>query len=306
MLADLLDNEKNIDLNGVMLLGEILDFPAGIGVGGGGMGNDLPYELALPTYAATAWFHKKLSPQPPDLAAFLKQVEDFATGEYMHALAQGTALSDAERQSVAEKIHDYTALPVAYLLKANLRVTGGEFEKMFAYNQDMTTGRYDSRYLGPTIDPLSEEAEYDPQSAAISSAYVAMINDYLRNDLKYGNNETYVPTALFGGEHWDWSRKGQDVQGIGAVLGVNVSGDLAEAMKTNPHLKLMVNGGYYDLATPFFGAQYTEQHLPIPQSLTKNIEYDWYESGHMAYIRDECRKQLHDRVAAFILSAEGR
>ncbi len=302
VLANLMENDKNIDLNGVMLLGEILDFPGGIGVGGGGGGNDLPYVLALPSYAATAWFHKKLSPQPPALDPFLKEVEDFATGEYMHALAQGTALSDAEKQSVAEKIHEYTALPVAYVLKANLRVTGGEFEKTFADSDDMTTGRYDSRYLGPTIDPLSKEADYDPQSAAISSAYVAMINSYLRNDLKYGANETYLPMALFDGTHWDWTRK--DQQGIGAVLGVNVSEDLADAMKTNPRLKLMVNGGYYDLATPFFGALYTEQHLAIPPALTKNIEYNWYESGHMAYIRDDCRKLLHDRVAAFIRSSE--
>jgi carboxypeptidase C (cathepsin A) len=302
VLADLLENEKNIDLNGVMLLGEILDFPAGVGVGGGGQGNDLPYALALPTYAATAWFHKKLSPQPPAIDPFMKEVEDFATGEYLHALAQGTTLSDTEKQAVAEKIHEYTALPVAYLLKANLRVSGGEFEKTFAADQDMTTGRYDSRYLGPTIDPLSEEAEYDPQSAAISSAYVSMINSYLRNDLKYGANDTYLPSALFDGTHWDWARKGSG--GFGSVLGVNVSDDLAEAMKTDPRLKLMVNGGYYDVATPFFGAQYTEEHLAIPQSLTKNIEYDWYESGHMAYIRDECRKLLHDRVAAFIRSAD--
>ena len=117
----------------------------------------------------------------------------------MHALAQGTALSDAEKQSVAEKIHEYTGLPVAYVLKANLRVNGGEFEKTFADNEDMTTGRYDTRYLGPTIDPLSEEAHYDPQSAAISSAYVSMINSYLRNDLKYGANQTYLPMTLFDG-----------------------------------------------------------------------------------------------------------
>ena len=220
VLANQLENGKNIDLNGVMLLGEILDFPAGVGVGGGGEGNDLPYALALPTYAATAWFHKKLSPQPPALDPFLKEVEDFATGEYLHALAQGTTLSDQERQAVAEKIHEYTGLPAAYVLKANLRVNGGEFEKTFDAEEDMTTGRYDTRYLGPTIDPLSEEAQYDPQSAAISSAYVSMINSYLRNDLKYGANETYLPTALFGDTHWDWTRKGAG--GDDAVLGVNV------------------------------------------------------------------------------------
>jgi len=301
VLADLLENEKSIDLNGVMLLGQVFSFP--ILAGGARPGMDLPYELALPTYAATAWYHKKLSPQPQALDPFLKEVEDFALGEYMHALAEGNALSDAEKQQVAEKLHEYTGLPVDYVIKANLRVTGGEFEKTFADPEGMTTGRYDTRFLGPTLDPLSEGPGYDPQSAAISSAYFSLVNQYLRDDLKYGAGETYLPSALFDGFRWDMSRQGPG-RWFGSAAGLNVSDDLAEAMKTNPRLKVMVNDGYYDLATPFFAAEYEEEHLPIPASLTKNIEYDWYESGHMAYVRDECRKQLHDRVAAFIKSAD--
>jgi carboxypeptidase C (cathepsin A) len=113
VLADVLENEKSIDLNGVMLLGQIFNFP--IATGGSLPGMDLPFELALPTYAATAWYHKKLSPEPPALDPFLKQVEDFALGDYMHALAQGNNLSDAEKQSVAEKLHEYTGLPVDYV-----------------------------------------------------------------------------------------------------------------------------------------------------------------------------------------------
>jgi carboxypeptidase C (cathepsin A) len=301
VLADLLENEKNIDLNGVMLLGQIFDFS--IATGPPRPGTDLPYELALPTYAATAWYHKKLSPEPAALDPFLKEVEDFATGEYMHALAQGNALSDAEKQQVAEKLHEYTGLPVDYVIKADLRVTAGEFEQNFANDEGMTTGRYDTRFLGPTIDPLSEAAEYDPQSAAISSAYVSLANEYLRETLKYGAGQTYLPHALFDGFQWGMTRQGAN--SFGSARGLNVGDDLAEAMKTNPRLKVMVNDGYYDLATPFFAAEYEEEHLPIPATLTKNIEYDWYEAGHMAYVRDECRKQLHDRVAVFIKSADG-
>ncbi|HUA99792.1 MAG TPA: hypothetical protein VMA34_15775 [Terracidiphilus sp.] len=303
VLANILENEKNIDLNGVMLLGEIFNMPVGMGVGGTQPGMDLPYALTLPTYAATAWYHKKLSPEPPALDPFLKQVEDFSLGEYLHALALGNALGDDEKQQVAEKIHEYTGLPVAYVLKADLRVKGNEFEKTFADDYDMTTGRYDSRFLGPTIDPLSEGAEYDPQSSAISSAYYALLNTYMRNVLKYGPGETYIPDALFDGVAWDVSRHGHR-GGFGTAVGLNVSADLADAMKTDPRLKVMVNDGYYDLATPFFAAEYEEEHLPIPPSLTKNIQFDWYESGHMAYVRDECRKQLHDRAAAFIRSTE--
>ncbi|MGO9493988.1 MAG: S10 family peptidase [Terracidiphilus sp.] len=298
VLANLLANGHDLDLNGVILLSQVLDFSVFLDGAEQNPGVDLPYVLALPTYAATAWYHKKLTPQPPALEPYLKEVEEFSVGPYSHALAQGTDLSDAEKQSVAEKLHEYTGLPVSYWIKANLRVDGGEFEKNFADTDDMTTGRYDTRFTGPTIDPLSKEADYDPQSAAISSAYVSLLNDYMRRDLKYGEGQTYLPeiSVWSGANHWDFSHNQNP-------LTLNVAPDLADAMKTNPRLKVMLNGGYYDLATPFFGAEYEEKHLPIPTSLAKNIEYDWYESGHMVYVRDECRKQLHDRVAAFIKEA---
>jgi len=293
VLADILENSKSMDINGVILLSQIFNFTTDIDIPSGNPGVDLPYVLALPTYAATAWYHKKLPTQPAALEPFLKEVEEFANGPYAHALALGTDIGAEEKQAVAEKLHAYTGLPVAYLLKAGLRVSGLEFEKTLQDDQDLTTGRLDTRFSGPNLNPLSENAEYDPQSSAISSAYVSLFNDYVRRDLKYGEGQTYLHMALFGSAQWDFKHNGNPVS-------VNVAQDLAEAMKTNPRLKVMVNGGYYDLATPFFAAQYEEKHLPIPQSLAKNIEYDWYESGHMVYVRDESLKQLHDRVAAFI------
>jgi carboxypeptidase C (cathepsin A) len=297
VLADLLQSKQDIDLNGVILLSQIFNFTTDIDQPGANPGVDLPYELALPTYAATAWYHKKLPQQPASLEPFLKEVEEFAMGPYSHALALGTDVSAAEKQQAADKLHDYTGLPVAYLLKADLRVSGGEFEKSLQDEENLTTGRLDTRFSGPTLDPLSENADYDPQSSAISAAYVALFNGYVRRELKYGEGLTYLPEIYTAGvEHWDFKHNGNQVS-------VNVASDLAEAMKTNPRLKVMVNGGYYDLATPFFAAQYEDKHLPIPQPLAKNIEYDWYESGHMVYVRDECVKQLHDRVAAFIKSS---
>ena len=296
VLANILENEKLIDVNGVILLSQIFNFTTDIDGPTGNPGVDLPYVLALPTYAATAWYHKKLPQQPAALEPFLKDVEDFAMGPYSHALALGTDITPQEKQDVADKLHQYIGLPVAYLLKANLRVSGGEFEKTLQDDQDLTTGRLDTRYSGPNLDPLSQSAQYDPQSSAISSAYVSLFNDYVRRDLKYGDGQTYMPWALFGDTHWDFVHRGNPIS-------LNVANDLADALKTNPRLRIMVNGGYYDLATPFFAAQYEEKHLPIPQSLAKNIEYDWYESGHMVYVRDESLKQLHDRVAAFIKGA---
>jgi carboxypeptidase C (cathepsin A) len=299
VLVDLLENKFMIDINGVVLLSQIFNFTTDIDVAGQNPGVDLPYELALPTFAATAWYHKKLPNQPAALEPFLKDVEDYAMGPYAHALALGTDVSADEKQQVAEKLHEYIGLPVEYLLKANLRVTGPEFEKSLQDADDLTTGRLDSRFSGPNLDPLSENAEYDPQSSAISSAYVALFNQYVRRDLKYGDGQTYKPLLFTAEPQWNWAHNGSTF-GEGA----NVSSDLAEAMKTNPRLKVLVNGGYYDLATPFFAAQYEEKHLPIPQSLAKNIEYKWYESGHMVYVREDCLKQLHDNVAAFIKSAD--
>jgi carboxypeptidase C (cathepsin A) len=296
VLANVLENQKNIDLNGVILLSQIFNFTTDIDGPSGNPGVDLPYELALPTYAATAWYHKKLPNQPVALEPFLKEAEDFAMGPYAHALALGTDLTDAEKQTVAEKLHEFIGLPVAYLLKANLRVNGGEFEKTLLDEQNLTTGRLDTRYSGPNLNPLSEQAEYDPQSSAISSAYVSLFNDYVRRDLKFGEGQTYLPQAQFtSNNQWSAVHRGNPIS-------LNVAPDLADAMKTNPRLRVMVNGGYYDLATPFFAAAYEEKHLPIPQVLAKNIEYSWYESGHMVYVRDESLKQLHDRVAAFIKS----
>ena len=297
VLSNILENRMSLDLNGVILLSQIFNFTTDIDYPDGNPGVDLPYVLALPTYAATAWYHKKLPQQPAALEPFLKDVEEYAMGPYAHALALGTDLTAAEKQQVAEKLHEYTGLPVAYLLKANLRVNGGEFEKTLQDDQDLTTGRLDTRFSGPTLDSLSQGAEYDPQSSAISSAYVSLFNDYVRRDLKYGEGQTYLPEALFNGARWDWAHHHNP-------FSLNVANDLAEALKTNPRLKIMVNGGYYDLATPFFTAVYEEKHLPIPQSLAKNIEYAWYESGHMVYVRDESLKQLHDRVAAFIKNTQ--
>ncbi|MEI9969373.1 MAG: peptidase S10 [Terracidiphilus sp.] len=227
VLADLLENKFTIDINGVVLLSQIFNFTTDIDQPTINPGVDLPYELGLPTFAATAWYHKKLPNQPAAFEPFLKEVEEFAMGPYSHALALGTDLSAEEKQQVAEKLHEYTGLPVDYLLKANLRVTGPEFEKTLLDSEDLTTGRLDSRFSGPNLDPLSQAAQYDPQSSAISSAYVALFNQYVRQDLKYGDGQTYQPLLYSANAAWNWAHNGNTVA-------ANVSSDLAEAMKTNP------------------------------------------------------------------------
>ena len=200
VLANLLEQEYHLDLNGVMLLSQILNFDLSVDEPENNPGVDLPYVVALPTYAATAWYYHKLPGpnSPAQLEPFLKEVEDFATKDYAHALAEGTTLSKADRQAIAEKLRAYTGLPVSYILKANLRIDGGEFAKTLQDDADTTMGRLDTRFSGPTMDPLSKEADYDPQSAAISSAYVSAFNDYVRRTLKFGQDKIISPPARCG------------------------------------------------------------------------------------------------------------
>ncbi|MGN2243483.1 S10 family peptidase [Frateuria sp. GZRR33] len=298
VLANILENDDSVDLNGVVLLSQILSFDTSIDGPEFNPGVDLPYVLALPTFAATAYYHHKLPQPPAQLEPFLREVEQYALGDYASALMQGANLDPARKRAVAEKLHQYTGLPVDYLVKADLRVTGGMFEHELQFDGGLTTGRLDSRFAGPALDPLAKDSEYDPQSSAISSAYVSAFNDYVRRQLKFGDGLQY---RLFADiDHWDFAHKAPGVHGEALQQSTNVMPDLAVAMKTNPDLKVFLNGGYYDLATPYFAAEYEMSHLPIPDSLRKNISYAWYPSGHMVYAHEDSLKQLHDNVARFI------
>ncbi len=293
---------QNVDLNGIVLLSAILSFDNSIDGPKWNPGVDQAYALGLPTFAATAFYHHKLPTQPAALEPFLAEVEAFTLGEYETALLQGSMLSDAQRTAVAEKLHNYTGLPVAYLLKSNLRVSGGAFTKNLQDPEGVTTGRLDTRYKGPDFDPLSQEAEYDPQSNAISSAYTTAINQYMRTELKYGRDQTYKPGA-YGDANFSWDLRHQSPGGppVGqGEGGPNVMNDLAMTMKANPKMRIMLAGGYYDLATPYFEGKYEMHHLPIPRKLQDNISYKYYESGHMVYVNEGVLSKFHDDVASFI------
>jgi carboxypeptidase C (cathepsin A) len=302
VLVNMLETEHDVDFNGVILLSQILNFdnsPDGPEIN---PGNDLPYQLVLPTFAATAWYHHKLPDAPATLAPLLAEVEHFAMNDYAQALAAGSALPADQRHAIVAKLHQYTGLPVEYIEKANLRINAGEFEKMLLDDTDTTTGRLDTRFSGPTMDPLSKEAEYDPQSAAISSAYVSVFNDYVRRDLKFGDTMQYKPeTEVF--PYWSLAHQAPGVP-FALPIAPNVMIDLASAMKYNPDLKVLLNAGYFDLATPFYEGVYEMQHLSIPAKLQSNIEFRFYESGHMVYAHQASLKELHDNVAAFIVKTE--
>ncbi len=303
VLAFQLQTRKAVELNGVILLSQILAFDNSADDAESNPGIELPYSLVLPTYAASAWYHKKLPERPTSLESLISEVEQFAIGEYAAALAAGNQLDAARRKAVLDKLHRYTGLPVAYLDKANLRVTGGEFEKMLQDESGTTTGRLDSRFSGPDFDPLSKEAEYDPQSASIGGPYVAAFNEYVRKTLKFGGTKPFKPMApLF--KDWEWKHRPPNSD-FALAHGVNVMPDLAAAMKYNPNLRVQLDAGYYDIATPFYEAVYELQHLQIPQKLQGNIEMKFYASGHMVYANEAALKALHDNVAAFIRHAKG-
>jgi carboxypeptidase C (cathepsin A) len=300
VLINQLEADRSIDFNGVILLSQILNFDLSPDRPTGNPGVDVPYQTVLPTYAATAWYHKKLPGEHNNLEALLTEVEQFAMGDYARALAAGSELSANERSAIAEKLHQYTGLPLDYILKADLRIDGGEFRQTLRGAEGMATGRLDSRFSGPGLDPLAQRAEYDPQSSALSSAYVAAFNEYARRDLHYGDGKSFKPSIrTFGSWNFQHQLPG-NTQPVSARQGSNVMPDLANAMKINPNLKVQLNAGYFDLATPFYQGVYEMHHLPMPASLQANIEYKFYESGHMVYAKDTSLKMLHDNVAGFI------
>ena len=305
VLINDLETDRGIDFNGVILLSQVLNFNLMADFPQGNPGIELPYEIELPTLAATAWYHHMLgSSQPADLESFLEQVEQFALGDYADALAQGSNLPADQFNAIAQKLHDYTGLPLAYIKKADLRVSGPQFSHELLSDSDQTAGRLDTRFSGPAMDPLGEEAEYDPQAAAIASAYVSVFNDYARRSLRYTTSLAYHPEIDLW---WKWEFKHQPPGAPMQLLGaVNVMPDLATAMKYDPNLKICLNGGYFDLATPFFQGMYEMHHLQIPQKLQSNIEYHYYESGHMVYANEASLKQLHDNVAAFIRKTDNQ
>jgi carboxypeptidase C (cathepsin A) len=301
VLINQLEADRSIDFNGVILLSQILNFDLSPDRPTGNPGVDLPYQTVLPTYAATAWYHKKLSGQHENLEAFLAEVEKFAMGDYGRALAAGSDLAPAERSAIAEKLHQYTGLSVEYILKADLRIDGGEFRQTLQGDAGLATGRLDTRFSGPDLDPLAQRADYDPQSSALSSAYVSAFNEYLRKDLRYGEGKTFKSSIqTFGTWNFQHRQPGQNQPPTSSRQGSNVMPDLANAMKINPNLKVQLHAGYYDLATPFYQGVYEMHHLPIPEKLQANIEYKFYDSGHMVYAKDASLKMLHDNVAGFI------
>jgi carboxypeptidase C (cathepsin A) len=281
---------EGMTFNGVVLISSVLDFETLQFA----PGRDLSYVLYLPSYAATAAYHKVI-PAPANLEAFLADVRRYATGEYAAALALGARLPAEQKSAVAKRLSQYTGLAEDYLLKADLRVNLRQFMAELQRSRGAITGRLDSRFSGPMMDLLSENAEGDPQSAAVTGAFTAATNTYLRGELKFPGEARY---SMGGGTgDWNWAREGRR----GWASSTYVGSDLVQAFVTNPQLRVEIENGYYDLATPFVATEFTVDHLPgLSASLRNNIVLKYYEAGHMMYLYEPALAKLKDNVARFI------
>jgi carboxypeptidase C (cathepsin A) len=293
-LASLLQDQHGMYLNGIILVSPVLNFQT-IRFGSG---NDTPYWLYVPTYAATAWYHQKLSPElQKDLGITLARAEAFARGDYLAALAQGDAMPTAAREKVEKELAALTGVSLDFVKKTKMRIEIGEFTKELLRSrgdqQGRTVGRLDSRYTGIDRDDAAAGFEYDPSMAAIMGPYTAAINDHVRGTLKF---ESDLPYEILTGRVHPWSFGGQNEY-------PNVSERLRGAMSKNRNLHVFVACGVYDLATPHFAAQYTFDTMGLDAELRGNVSIRQYRAGHMMYVRDEDRAGLKRDVADFVGSA---
>ena len=291
-LANSLAN-KGVQLNGIVLVSTILDL-------GLFSGNDQTLINFLPTYSADAWYHGKIQPKP-DLMGFVAEAKAFAGGPYAAALQKGAAIGDEEKQSVAQQMARLTGLSTDYILRSNLRVPPNRFQRELLRDRREIIGRIDSRFVGTEADAAGEAPSYDPQASAITGAFVGAFNDYLYRDLGYKTQLTFRPNNYAGiGNDWNFSHNAPDGQQFAA----NTASDLAEAMRENPRLKILNAAGLYDLATPYFAAEYDLGHMALDPKIAANIRYTYYPAGHMMYIDPASARQLKADIASFYASAE--
>ncbi len=281
-------------LNGVILVSPFMEMATGFA----GLGIDLPHVMYLPTFAATAWYHDALENKPENLESLMDEVEEFALSEYAPALLMGQRLSAADRQSILTRLSRYTGLSTEYWDRANLRINEDRFVKELLRDRGETAGRIDSRFRGNTINRIGETATYDPMLSGIGPSYLAAFMDYYRSDLKVEGATDY---KVFGGlfNKWDWKHRQPGLGGIRLPF-ANTSVDLAFAMTQNPGMRVLVQQGYYDLATPYLATEYYLDHLDIASELRDNIELAYYEAGHMMYVHEPSLVKYKEDLADFI------
>jgi carboxypeptidase C (cathepsin A) len=286
LAGDLVD--KGITFNGIVLISTVLDFgairfmPA----------NDLPFQLFVPTYAATAWYHGKLGEnlQSRNLSDLMTEVKAWSEGELTLALMKGDRLSGDERRSVAKKLSDYTGLDLDYVLGTNLRINIFHFCKELLRGDKRSVGRLDSRFKGVEALAVTERPEFDPSMLAITPPYTAAFNHYVRSELEIETDLTYETLNAKVNEKWEWEK------GAMPATGEALRGAIAK----NPYTKVFVGQGYYDLATPHFATEYMISHMNVDPQHRNNVEMTTYAAGHMFYLDVESLAAFKADVDRFI------
>jgi carboxypeptidase C (cathepsin A) len=286
-LSGYLQERHGLYLNGLMLISVVLDFTT-IRFNGQ---NELPFILFLPGYAATAWYHKKAGLGQP-LETFLREAEEFARGAYASALMKGDLLPVEERLPVVQELARFTGLSTDFIERTNLRIIDRHYFKELLRESGRTVSRLDSRFLGVDRLGVTESAEYDPLLTNVLGPYTAGFYDLVRAELKFESDLRY---EILNDKVWPWSYSENQY--------LNVAETMRKAMTYNPHLKVFVANGYFDLGTPYFATEYTFSHLGLNSSLHKNVSMEYYEAGHMMYIHIPSLKKMKTDLSRFIRSA---
>ena len=296
--AGIMDHLLNqgIAMNGVIMVSAVFDlrtliFPPD---------DDLPYLMHFPTYAASAWYHNQIPDKEPDLETFIDEIRSFTENSYAPALFKGDRISLERKNTVAGQLAQYTGLNKDYWLKSNLRVTGSEYFAEALRSKGLVIGRLDSRYTGINQDLISQFGSHDPQSAAISPAYITGFLDYFHNTLGVRKDLQYTVTAgRREGFEWDWHHKGN--QRWNTQSAINTAPDMARALSRDPNMKVLILNGYYDIATVFYGVEYTIDHLGLTPEIRDHIIMKYYEAGHMMYTHHPSLIKFKEDVGSFIL-----
>ncbi|QSB45332.1 peptidase S10 [Tsuneonella flava] len=284
-----------VRLSGVVLLGVNLNH------GIYQPGFDESYIQWLPSFAATAWYHNRLAKRPPSLEPWLTQVRAWARGPYAAILAKGHLATDAERRRIAREYSAFTGISERDVLDANLRIEQGTFRKLLLKDRGLTVGRLDSRVIGQDASNLGDVPDYDAAGSFNAGPFGAGINHYLTDRLGFRSDVEYRPNiySLLKGR---WDRSHVSPSGNRMAL-ANTAEDLARTMRQNRQLKVLILNGYYDLATPFFKAEYDIAHMQIDRELQRNIRFEYFESGHMIYTETGEMPALRDALDRFYRGA---
>jgi carboxypeptidase C (cathepsin A) len=295
-VVDYLRTRRQLTFNGLVLLSAAIDLEA---IFTDLPGNERPYATYLPSFAAAGWYHHMVAGQQGQLEPFLAEVRRYAEGPFAAALMKGNALSEEERDAVAEQVHRYTGLSPEYVKAANLRISEFAFAHELLKSQGKTLSRLDARFTGPTQDLLQKTADYDPFLADIFPAYAAAFEDYYHRELNFGAGQTYRFYNFPAGEAWTYSHKPIGVVGEPQSL-VNSGVDLSQTIVQDANIKVLVLQGYFDLGSALSATEYMMSHLRIPAELTSRIQVKYYNAGHMMYVHLPSLRQLKADLDAFV------